>query len=194
MSLNFRSVQFLTSATILSECPSDLGSEVVFCGRSNAGKSSAINALTGNRSLAKTSKTPGRTQMINFFSVSYEKRIVDLPGYGYARVSSAISASWRKNLENYLCLRKSLKGVVLLMDIKNALKESDKTMIEWLRSIDLPIHVLLAKSDKLSKSSRSIELQRVTKDLGRRISCQLFSSKSQEGLKSLEKTLTYWLN
>ena len=110
--------------------PNRFGSEVVFCGRSNAGKSSAINALTGNRSLAKTSKTPGRTQMINFFSVSYEKRIVDLPGYGYAKVSSAISASWRKNLESYLCFRRSLKGVILLMDIRHALKESDKTMID----------------------------------------------------------------
>ena len=194
MSLNFRSVQFLTSATKVSECPTDLGSEVVFCGRSNAGKSSAINALTGNRSLAKTSKTPGRTQMINFFSVSCQKRIVDLPGYGYAKVSSATSATWRENLESYLCFRRSLKGVILLMDIRHTLKDSDKTMITWLCSIDLPIHVLLTKSDKLSKSSRSRELTRVKRDLGDKISCQLFSSKSQEGLENLEQALAHWLN
>lgn len=194
MSLNFRSVQFLTSATKVSECPIDLGSEVVFCGRSNAGKSSAINALTGNRNLAKTSKTPGRTQMINFFSVSCEKRLVDLPGYGYAKVSSAISASWRKNLESYFCLRKSLKGVILLMDIRHALKNSDQAMINWLCSIDLPIQVLLTKTDKLSKNSRSNELKRVRKNLGHKISCQLFSSKSQEGLENLEESLTHWLS
>ncbi|MDC2964073.1 ribosome biogenesis GTP-binding protein YihA/YsxC [Gammaproteobacteria bacterium] len=194
MSLNFKSVQFLTSATKVSECPTDLGSEVVFCGRSNAGKSSAINALTGNRGLARISKTPGRTQMINFFSVSCENRIVDLPGYGYARVSSAISATWRENLESYLCFRRSLKGVILLMDIRNPLKDSDKMMITWLSSIDLPIHVLLTKSDKLSKSGRSGELRRVSKDLGEKISCQLFSSKSREGVSDLEKALAHWLS
>ena len=194
MSLNFRSVQFLTSATKLSECPTDYGSEVVFCGRSNAGKSSAINSLTGNRNLAKTSKTPGRTQMINFFSVASDKRLVDLPGYGYAKVSASISASWRRNLENYLCLRKSLRGVILLMDIRHALKDSDKTMIGWLDSIGLPIHVLLTKSDKLSKNSQATEFKRIEKDLGNKISSQLFSSHSQDGIEALEKSLTRWLS
>ena len=194
MSLNFRSVQFLTSATKLSECPTDSGSEVVFCGRSNAGKSSAINSLTGNRNLAKTSKTPGRTQMINFFSVASDKRLVDLPGYGYAKVSASISANWRRNLENYLCLRKSLRGVILLMDIRHALKDSDKTMISWLDSIGLPIHVLLTKSDKLSKSSQATEFKRIEKDLGSKISSQLFSSQSQDGIEVLEKSLTRWLS
>ncbi len=193
MSLNFRSVQFLTSATKVSECPTDSGSEVVFCGRSNAGKSSAINTLTGNRNLAKTSKTPGRTQMINFFTVSTDKRLVDLPGYGYAKVSAAISARWRENLENYLCFRNSLKGVILLMDVRHALKNSDKTMIKWLDSIELPIHVLLTKSDKLSKSSRSTELKRIQTDLGSKISCQLFSSQSQDGIGALEESLNRWL-
>ena len=194
MSLNFRSVQFLTSATKLSECPIDSGSEVVFCGRSNAGKSSAINSLTGNRNLAKTSKTPGRTQMINFFSVASDKRLVDLPGYGYAKVSASISAGWRRNLENYLCLRKSLRGVILLMDIRHALKDSDKTMIKWLDSIGLPIHVLLTKSDKLSKSSQATEFKRIEKDLGNKISSQLFSSQSQDGIEVLERSLTRWLS
>ena len=194
MSLNFRSVQFLTSATKLSECPIDSGSEVVFCGRSNAGKSSAINSLTGNRNLAKTSKTPGRTQMINFFSVASDKRLVDLPGYGYAKVSASISASWRRNLENYLCLRQSLRGVILLMDIRHALKDSDKTMIKWLDSIGLPIHVLLTKSDKLSKSSQATEFKRIEKDLGNKISSQLFSSQSQDGIEVLERSLTRWLS
>ena len=194
MSLNFRSVQFLTSATKLSECPTDSGSEVVFCGRSNAGKSSAINRLTGNRNLAKTSKTPGRTQMINFFSVASDKRLVDLPGYGYAKVSASISAGWRRNLENYLCLRQSLRGVILLMDIRHAPKDSDKTMIKWLDSIGLPVHVLLTKSDKLSKSSQATEFKRIEKDLGSKISSQLFSSQSQDGIEVLEKSLTRWLS
>ena len=194
MSLNFRSVQFLTSATKLSECPTDSGSEVVFCGRSNAGKSSAINSLTGNRNLAKTSKTPGRTQMINFFSVASDKRLVDLPGYGYAKVSASISASWRRNLENYLCLRQSLRGVILLMDIRHAPKDSDKTMIKWLDSIGLPVHVLLTKSDKLSKSLQATEFRRIEKDLGSKISSQLFSSQSQDGIEVLEKSLIRWLS
>ena len=194
MSLNFRSVQFLTSATKLSGCPTDSGSEVVFCGRSNAGKSSAINSLTGNRNLAKTSKTPGRTQMINFFSVASDKRLVDLPGYGYAKVSASISASWRRNLENYLCLRQSLRGVILLMDIRHAPKDSDKTMIKWLDSIGLPVHVLLTKSDKLSKSSQATEFRRIEKDLGSKISSQLFSSQSQDGIEVLEKSLIRWLS
>ncbi len=193
MSSNFRSVQFLTSATKLSECPIDSGSEVVFCGRSNAGKSSAINTLTGNRNLAKTSKTPGRTQMINFFAISSDKRIVDLPGYGYAKVSASMSASWRKNLDNYLRFRKSLRGVILLIDIRHALKDSDKTMIKWLHSIELPIHVLLTKSDKLSKPSRLNELKRVKEDLGNEISCQLFSSQNRDGLEVLTELLSRWL-
>ena len=193
MSSNFRSVQFLTSANKLSECPIDSGSEVVFCGRSNAGKSSAINTLTGNRNLAKTSKTPGRTQMINFFAISSDKRIVDLPGYGYAKVSASMSASWRKNLESYLRFRKSLRGVILLIDIRHALKDSDKTMINWLHSIELPIHVLLTKSDKLSKTSRLSELKRVKGDLRNEISCQLFSSQNQDGIEVLAELLSRWL-
>ena len=118
MSLNFRSVQFLTSATKVSECPTDLGSDVVFCGRSNAGKSSAINALTGNRSLAKTTKTPVRTQMINFFSVSCEKRIVDLPGYGYAKVARKEILKWGKLNNFYFLDRNNLRTVCLLLDCR----------------------------------------------------------------------------
>ena len=129
MSLNFRSVQFLTSATKVSECPTDLGSEVVFCGRSNAGKSSAINALTGNRSLAKTSKTPGRTQMINFFSVSCEKRIVDLPGYGYAKLSKQGRNEIKKLIHGYFEKRKQLINTFVLIDSRHKPQKIDTKIV-----------------------------------------------------------------
>jgi len=193
MPLNFRAVQFLTSATTLSECPPDSGTEVVFCGRSNAGKSSVINTLTGNRNLARTSKTPGRTQMINFFSVSSTQRLVDLPGYGYAKVSASITANWHKNLEEFLESRRSLRGAVLLMDIRHPLKDSDQIMINWLRSINLPIHILLTKSDKLSKNNRIKALSDTIKELGQEISCQAFSSIQKTGLDSLERSIKEWL-
>ncbi|MBA58691.1 MAG: YihA family ribosome biogenesis GTP-binding protein [Gammaproteobacteria bacterium] len=193
MPLNFQAVQFLTSATTLSGCPPDSGKEVVFCGRSNAGKSSVINTLTGNRNLARTSKTPGRTQMINFFSVSSTQRLVDLPGYGYAKVSASITANWQKNLDEFLESRKCLRGAVLLMDIRHPLKDSDRIMINWLKSINLPIHILLTKSDKLSKNNKLRALSDTIKELGQKISCQTFSSTQKDGLDSLEKSIKEWL-
>ena len=188
------SARFLVSSSDVDQCPKYSSAEYAFIGRSNVGKSSLINALTNNKKLAKTSGTPGKTKLINHFVINESWFLVDLPGYGYAKVSSATSATWRENLESYLCFRRSLKGVILLMDIRHPLRDSDKTMMTWLCSIDLPIHVLLTKSDKLSKSSRSRELTRVKRDLGDKISCQLFSSKSQEGLENLEQALAHWLN
>ena len=131
MSLQFNRANFLTSATNLSQCPPDTGAEVAFCGRSNSGKSSAINALTRKKSLARTSKTPGRTQMINFFSINESCRLVDLPGYGYAKVPTAVKQHWEKHLDEYLRARSCLKGAILLVDIRHPIKEFDETMIDW---------------------------------------------------------------
>src|SRR5262245_48745088 len=122
---------FLKSAARVSQLPPDLGYEVAFAGRSNAGKSSALNCLTGIKNLARTSKTPGRTQLINLFQLDEERRLVDLPGYGYAKVAMQVKMDWQQNLAHYLEVRNSLKGLVLLMDIRHPLKDLDKMMVDW---------------------------------------------------------------
>ncbi|MGB2046141.1 MAG: ribosome biogenesis GTP-binding protein YihA/YsxC, partial [Porticoccaceae bacterium] len=129
--INYQIAEFLTSAPTIKECPVDTGSEVAFAGRSNAGKSSAINALTRKRGLARTSKTPGRTQLINFFQLTENKRLVDLPGYGYAKVPRAMKAEWDRHLANYLQMRESLAGLILLMDIRHPLQDYDQQMLNW---------------------------------------------------------------
>ena len=149
--LNYGAADFLTSAARVSQCPQDQGWEVAFAGRSNAGKSSAINCLTGNRKLARTSRTPGRTQLINFFALDPERRLVDLPGYGYAKVPQAVKAAWNRQLEAYLSERRSLRGLVLLSDARHPLKEFDQMLLNWAASCDMPIHVLLTKADKLKR-------------------------------------------
>src|SRR6186997_2086837 len=139
---HYRRAQFLQSAALVKQMPTDLGYEIAFAGRSNAGKSSALNCLTGIRQLARTSKTPGRTQLINLFTLGDEAhRLVDLPGYGYAKVALQIKHDWQKNLAHYLEVRKSLKGLVLLMDIRHPLKDLDKMMIEWACDRELPVHI-----------------------------------------------------
>ena len=128
---NYRQAQFLTSASKVSQCPADEGWEVAFAGRSNAGKSSAINSLTDNKKLARTSRTPGRTQLINFFALTDTQRLVDLPGYGYAKVPMAIKQAWNKQLENYLRQRESLRGMILLMDSRHPMQPFDEQMLGW---------------------------------------------------------------
>ena len=194
--LNFKSTEFLQSASALSNAPADFGCEVAFAGRSNAGKSSAINALTGNSKLARTSRTPGRTQLINFFTVTDQLRLVDLPGYGFAKVPLKVKQEWNKQLERYLQYRGSLKGLVLLMDIRHPLKDYDKQMIEWATVNEMPVHILLTKCDKLKRGPAKTVLLEVKKELKpheRWISVQLFSSHNHEGMNELQRTLNWWL-
>lgn len=194
--LNYRNVQFLISAPTTKECPVDDGAEVAFAGRSNAGKSSAINALTGNKKMAKTSKTPGRTQLINFFSITPSQRLVDLPGYGYAKVPLAVKQQWQHHLEEYLRERESLRGLILLMDIRHPLQEFDRMMIEWAESSSMAVHVLLTKADKLKNGPAKTTLLSVRQTLakhGDRVTVQLFSAVRPQGLDELSQTLDRWL-
>ena len=148
--LNYHKTHFLTSAPNIRAIPEDTGIEIAFAGRSNAGKSTALNALTNQKSLARTSKTPGRTQLINLFEVEPNCKLVDLPGYGYAAVPEKMKIEWQKSLGEYLQKRKCLGGLVVLMDIRHPLKDLDQQMIEWAVSADLPVMLLLTKADKLS--------------------------------------------
>jgi GTP-binding protein len=193
MSFKFKTAKFTTSAATLAQCPTDEGAEIAFCGRSNAGKSSAINALTDQKALARTSKTPGRTQLINFFTLDDETKLVDLPGYGYAKVPISIKEHWHRHLDEYLRDRKSLRGMVLLMDIRHPLKDFDKMMIEWSVDSGLPLHILLTKADKLKRGGQQNGLLGLRKHLPPEISAQVFSATKKLGIKELERSLTAWL-
>ena len=192
----FRRARFLTSAARLDQAPPDVGYEVAFAGRSNAGKSSAINALCDQRSLARTSKTPGRTQLLNFFELDEVRRLVDLPGYGYAKVSEQKKRDWQGNLTNYLEQRRSLRGLVLMMDVRHPLKNFDRQLLEWAKQIDLPIHILLTKFDKLNRGQATKTLREVRQelaDLSPMFSAQLFSSLKRDGLDTAYLKLAEWL-
>ncbi len=194
--LNYRITRYETSAARLDQCPADTGREVAFAGRSNAGKSSALNTLTGSSSLARTSKTPGRTQLINFFPIDEEHRLVDLPGYGYAKVPVAMKQDWQKHLGEYLEKRQSLVGVVLLMDIRHPMKEFDQIMLDWARDSQMPIHILLTKADKLkfgAAKSTLIKIRNDLKEWGDQLSIQLFSSLKRTGVDELSARLDSWL-
>lgn len=186
---------FLKSAARVDQLPEDSGYEVAFAGRSNAGKSSALNCLTGIKSLARTSKTPGRTQLINLFSLDEQRRLVDLPGYGYAKVALQVKLEWQKNLAHYLEVRESLKGLILLMDVRHPLKDLDQMMIDWALNRQLPVHILLTKSDKLSRSDVKNTVLKVRKhyDLADHlISVQSFSSLKKDGINELVAVLNSW--
>jgi GTP-binding protein len=196
--INYRKASFLLSAPRLAECPPEKGAEVAFAGRSNAGKSSAINTLTQNHKLARTSKTPGRTQLINFFALDDDRRLVDLPGYGYAKVPLATKKQWQEHLAEYLYERQCLRGLVLLMDIRHPLQEFDTTMINWAVDAEMPVHILLTKSDKLKRGAAKNTLIQVRNHLREAqvddlVSVQCFSSLKAEGLGELEKVLAVWL-
>jgi len=196
--INFHSARFLTSASRLDQSPVDQGAEVAFAGRSNAGKSSAINTLTGNAKLARISKTPGRTQLINFFELNVPgARLVDLPGYGYAKVPVAMKQQWQKHLDNYLQNRQCLRGLVLVSDIRHPMKEFDQMMIEWCRRAEMPLHVLLTKADKLKRGpaqSALLQMRRTLKNqLGELASAQTFSALSRSGVDTLQQQLSGWL-
>ena len=194
--LDFTSTRFLQSASTLSQCPEDNVDEVAFVGRSNAGKSSAINTLTDQTKLARTSKTPGRTQLLNFFLVAEGKFLVDLPGFGYAKVPPAVKAKWQKQLEAYLRERKSLRGLVLLMDCRHTLKDFDRMMIEWCARAPMSVHILLTKSDKLKSGAKQkalLETRRALAGYGDMITIQLFSALNHEGAGALKGRLQSWL-
>lgn len=202
MSTIYQETKYLNSAVEFSNFPPDKGTEVAFIGRSNAGKSSALNIIIGIKGLARTSKMPGRTQMINFFALNEKQRLVDLPGYGYAKVPRIIQERWEKLVRSYLKKRNCLKGLVVVMDIRHPLKGMDEDVIEWVVRHDIPLHILLTKSDKLNQSVAKRVLNEVQHWLNIRygnknsnkISIQLFSShnRSSNGLDGVKLVLNDW--
>lgn len=188
---------FLTSAATVEQCPEDKGYEVAFAGRSNAGKSSAINLLT-HANLARTSKTPGRTQLINFFSLDDERRFVDLPGYGYAKVPLPLKEHWQKHLNAYLTTRQSLAGIFIMMDVRHPLTEFDKMLLDWADSATMPVHILLTKADKLTFGVAKATMLKVQKALteykNTTISVQLFSATKRQGQPEAYAILRQWLH
>jgi len=188
--------RFLISAAKVDQCPPDEGYEVAFAGRSNAGKSSALNTLT-HASLARTSKTPGRTQLLNFFTLDEERRLVDLPGYGYAKVPIPLKQHWQRHLEAYLGSRESLVGLVLMMDIRHPLTDFDRLMLDWAQVSRLPVHVLLTKADKLAYGAAKNALLKVRQEVhqgwGDVASLQLFSAPKRLGVEEAQQVLASWL-
>lgn len=193
--INYQRATFLTSAPDIKALPADEGIEVAFAGRSNAGKSSALNTLTRQNSLARTSKTPGRTQLINTFSLDAERRLIDLPGYGFAKVPLAVKEKWQKSLAEYLMKRNSLKGLVVLMDIRHPLKDLDQDLIHWAVQSELEVLILLTKSDKLAVGARKKVLSEVREAamafMGN-VTVHTFSSLNKQGLEELEQVLDTW--
>lgn len=194
---NYHLTHFVTSAPDIRHLPDDTGVEVAFAGRSNAGKSSAINTLTQQKSLARTSKTPGRTQLINLFQVSEGFRLVDLPGYGYAEVPEELKRKWQQALGEYLEKRACLKGLIVLMDIRHPLKDLDSQMIAWAVASEIPVLVLLTKADKLASGARKKQLAAVREAclafMGD-IEIETFSSLKKQGVEQLKSKLDAWFS
>lgn len=191
----YRQASFITSAAKLSQCPDDAGYEVAFAGRSNAGKSSAINAICDQKALARTSRTPGRTQLLNFFHVDEERRLVDLPGYGYAKVAESVKKDWQGELAHYLEKRECLRGLMLVMDSRHPLKPYDLQMLEWANQIEIPVHVLLSKVDKLNRKESTANLQKVESALAEfsiHFSAQTLSSLKRWGIEEAHAKLDQW--
>ncbi|BEH16184.1 MULTISPECIES: ribosome biogenesis GTP-binding protein YihA/YsxC [Marinobacter] len=196
-SVSFNSARFLISASKLDECPPDIGAEVAFAGRSNAGKSSALNAITANGKLARTSKTPGRTRLINFFTLNKENmRLVDLPGYGYAKVSRDMKDDWQQHLGHYLNDRRCLRGLVLVMDIRHPLTDFDQMMVEWCEHNNLPLMILATKADKLKFGQAKTAMLGIAQKL-KPFACVahliMFSATSKRGVDECREALTDWL-
>ena len=178
----FENIDFEKSISELNQSPKDVGSEVAFVGRSNAGKSTAINSITNRNSLAKTSKTPGRTQLINFFKVDENKRFVDLPGYGFAKASKEKQKSWNRLVTNYIKYRQSLKGVVLIIDIRRGFGEMDLMFLDFYLPLNKRLHILLTKADKLSKQKQSLILNEAREIYGSIATIQIFSGTKKIGV------------
>ncbi len=188
----FRAATYVLNAHELKQLPKDEGIEVAIAGRSNAGKSSAINALTDQKSLARTSKTPGRTQQIVIFDLDENRRIADLPGYGFAKVPLKLKAHWRSVMARYFQTRTCLRGVVLVMDIRHPMKEFDQQMINWCEAAGTPCHILLTKADKLKRGPAQSALLMVRRSLPAIASAQVFSSTKKTGLDELVDKLSDW--
>ncbi|RBQ33969.1 YihA family ribosome biogenesis GTP-binding protein [Rahnella aquatilis] len=194
---NYHMTHFVMSAPDIRHLPSDAGIEVAFAGRSNAGKSSALNTLTQQKSLARTSKTPGRTQLINLFEVKPGIRLVDLPGYGYAEVPEEMKRKWQRALGEYLQMRNSLKGLVVLMDIRHPLKDLDQQMIQWAVDEGTPVMLLLTKADKLASGARQAQIKMVreaVKEFMGDIQVEAFSSPKKMGVDKLSDKLNTWFS
>jgi GTP-binding protein len=193
MSNSFRQAKFVTSAFELSQLLPDSGAEVAFAGRSNAGKSSAINCLTQQKSLCKTSKTPGRTQLINFFELDAERRLVDLPGYGFAKVSKHLRNHWNQVLSTFLLERQALRGLIIVVDIRRGITELDQALIDMLNS-SVALHILLTKSDKLARNAIQKAVARTEAQLANpENSVSTLSIQNRDGLKPLESKIAQWL-
>jgi GTP-binding protein len=190
----YANVKFLTSAASVGQLVADTGREVAFAGRSNSGKSTAINAVTGRSGLARVSRTPGRTQLINFFELAPERRLVDLPGYGFAKVPEAVRARWHELMREYFAHRDSLVGLLLIVDARRGLGELDRAMLEWALGGDRRAHVLLSKADKLGRQE-AIRVLRATQAecAGTGIGAQLFSAHGRQGIDAARDVLSQWL-
>ncbi|MEH6397066.1 ribosome biogenesis GTP-binding protein YihA/YsxC [Pseudoalteromonas sp.] len=194
--IKYNTASFVTSAPDITKLPTDTGIEVAFAGRSNAGKSSALNALTDQK-LARTSKTPGRTQLINTFELADvdNMRLIDLPGYGFAKVPIEMKKKWQKSLGEYLQKRQSLKGIVVLMDIRHPLKDLDRDLINWAIGSEIPVLALLTKADKLKQGARKAQVLQVRRELSTLegdITVHAFSSLKGTGLPEVAKKLDEW--
>ncbi|EGV19261.1 ribosome biogenesis GTP-binding protein YihA/YsxC [Thiocapsa marina] len=192
----YQRAHFLTAAARVDQCPADEGREVAFAGRSNAGKSSAINALCHQNALARTSKTPGRTQQLIFFQLDETRRLVDLPGYGYAKVPDSVKRDWQQHMAAYLEQRSSLGGLVVVMDIRHPLAEFDRQMLHWGGRADLPMLVLLTKADKLKTgAARATQhaVEQAVSNMAGQVEVMLFSALKRQGVESVQRLLDRWL-
>lgn len=188
-----RAASYLKSVHELRQLPPDGGLEVAIAGRSNAGKSSAINAITDQTGLARTSKTPGRTQQLVYFEVARDRYLVDLPGYGYAKVPQALREHWQKLLDEFFRSRHALRGLLVVMDVRHPLRDFDRQMLDWGLARQLPCHCLLTKADKLPRGQQARALQEVRRALGEVVGVQLFSSTSLQGVDEARAVLAQWL-
>jgi GTP-binding protein len=187
-------VKFVTSANQVGQLPPDTGAEVSVSGRSNAGKSSAINVITGRKGLARTSKAPGATRLINFFELEPGRRLVDLPGYGFAKVPGSMREHWGELISAYFKRRESLRGAIVVMDVRHPLTANDRDMLAMALSRNVPVHVLLTKADKLGRGSARQALAGFRRDAGKGITAQLFSALNGEGLEEARRTLERMLD
>ena len=196
-SLNFRKTKFVTSAPDISKMPKDQGIEVAFAGRSNSGKSSALNAICDQKHLAKTSRTPGRTQLINLFAVTENRFLVDLPGYGYAAVPESMKRQWQKSMSEYLQKRRALRGIVVTMDIRHPLKDHDRLILDWSVTANLPVLILLTKADKIGQNVRREslkEVQLLLSEFGGNFTVIPFSAWNKIGIEETRQVLTSWFS
>lgn len=189
----FPDARFITSANAAAQFLPDTGVEVAVAGRSNAGKSSAINVIVNRRQFARTSKTPGRTRLVNFFDLRAGQRLVDLPGYGFAKVATSVRRHWGRLMQEYFESRACLQGLILVVDVRRQLQDFDRQMIDFAESVSLPIHVLLTKADKLKRGKAATALLQVRKELGDTATVQLFSALNRQGVDEAREVLERFL-